>query len=154
MHRLIARLRVSALGAAVLIALRSSAIIAQAPSTDVLSARVQAVAGSYPIRGIELFGRDSVRLVVEDSSRTAKAVMEGRWMFGPPVTKEEAGGCPPEKVLGRRIAREFWRQRGKALAVEQVIVRVHGTLGLDRASYTDMYYGRADLDGPWIGDGR
>jgi hypothetical protein len=73
-------------------------------------------------------------------------------MFGPPVTAEEAGGCPPQKVLGRRIAREYWRRQGKAIAIETVIVRVHGSAGLDRLSYEDMYYGHADLDGPWVGD--
>jgi len=73
-------------------------------------------------------------------------------MFVPPVTAEEAGGCPPQKVLGRRIARELWRRRGQAIALDQVIVRVHGSTGLDRLSHEDMYYGRADLEGPWVGD--
>ncbi len=123
-----------------------------ARSTNSLDPNLQTVAGPYPIRDIEFFGRDSVRIDVEDSSRTVRAVRAHAWMFGPPVTVEEAGGCPLEKVLGRRIARELWRREGRAMALEQVIVRVHGNSGLDRLSYEDMYYGRADLDTPWVGD--
>jgi len=131
------------------------ASVASAQSSSGASAlrgRLQRVAGVYPVENVELWGRDSARVVMEDSSRTAKAVLEGRWMFGPPVTSEEAGGCPPYKVLGRRIAREFWRQQGKRVGVQQVIVRVHGRIGVDRLSYADMYYGREELDEPWVGD--
>lgn len=145
--------RAGALGLLLLAISCSSAVAAQAAiATTALRAHLQSVAGRYPIQDIEFFDRDSARIIVEDPSRTAKAVMEGRWMFGPPVTTEEADGCPPQKVLGRRIARELWRRQGKVSGLEQIIVRVRGTSGIDRLSYADLYYGRPELDGPWIGD--
>jgi hypothetical protein len=125
----------------------------QAPiSSAAIRANLQRVSGPYPVLDIEWFGRDSARIVVEDSSRTTAAVTQHTWLFGPPVTAAEAAGCPPQKVLGRRIARALWRLQAKAVDVQQIIVRVHGRSGLDRLSFEDMYYGRSDLDDPWIGD--
>ena len=123
-------------------------------SPDSLRVRLQRIAGAYPIRAVEFFARDSARVVVEDSARTVDAVQAGTWMFGPPVTAAEADSCPPQKVLGRRIARELWRQQGRTLGLEEIVVRVHGSSGRDRLSYVDMAYGRAELDGQWAGDQR
>ncbi|HVX41361.1 MAG TPA: hypothetical protein VHB25_17485 [Gemmatimonadaceae bacterium] len=135
-----------------LLALASFASAQSSWQVPMLRPPLQRVAGPYPIETVEFFRADSARIVVEDSSRTAKAVMDGQWMFGPPVTAEEAGGCPPQKALGRRIARELWRQHGKRVGLQEVIVRVHGRAGADRLSYVDMHYGRAELDEPWVGD--
>lgn len=141
-----------AVGAILLGTAARSAHSQQASSPAAIQVRLQRIAGPYPVRAIEWFGPDSARVVVEDSTRTASAVLAQTWMFGPPVTADEAGGCPPQKVLGRRIARELWRQEGKRRRAEQIIVRVHGATGLDRESFVDMYYGVPDLDGPWVGD--
>jgi hypothetical protein len=139
---------------ALLLAMGAHVVAAQSAvgAPHSLTPRLQAVAGSYPVHDVEFFGRDSVRIDVEDSSRTVSAVRAHAWMFGPPVTAAEAAGCPPQKVLGRRIARELWRSQVHTIALELVIVRVHGTSGLDRLSYEDMYYRPADLDAPWAGD--
>jgi hypothetical protein len=113
---------------------------------------VQRVAGRYPVLDVTFFGTDSALVEVQDSSRTVAAVLARTWTFGPPVSAEDAAGCPPEKVLGRRIARALWRVHGKTLGVTQIVVRVHGSSGLDRMSYADMYYGIHDLGDPWTGD--
>ena len=42
------------------------------------------------------------------------------------------------------MARALWRAQGKALGVAQIVVRVHGSSGLDQLSYEDMYYGVHD----------
>ena len=78
-------------------------------------------------------------------------------MFGPPATKAEADGCPPEKVLGRRLARLVWTQLGKPAELQVVIVRVHGPWVGDPLDTADqvtenLYYPRFQLTGPWVGD--
>jgi hypothetical protein len=113
---------------------------------------LQSRAGRYPLVSVALFGHDSALIVFDDSSYTGKARSAGTWMFGPPVTEAEADHCPPEKVLGRQIARVLWKNGGKALALKSVIVRVRGVSGLDRLSWTDMYYEPSQLEGPWAGD--
>ena len=117
-----------------------------------LRAALQARAGHYPLVEIILFPHDSALLVFEDSSYTGKAVVGRTWMFGPPVTEAEADRCPPEKVLGRQIARVFWRLGGKEADLKAVVVRVRGVSGLDRYSHTDMYYYPSQLEGRWAGD--
>ena len=117
-----------------------------------LRAALQERAGHYPLVEIILFPNDSALLVFEDSSYTGKAVATRTWMFGPPVTEAEADSCPPEKVLGRQIARVLWRRGGKEADLKTVIVRVRGVSGLDRYSHTDMYYYPSQLEGRWAGD--
>ena len=117
-----------------------------------LRAALQARAGHYPLVEITLFPHDSALLVFEDSSYTGKAVAARTWMFGPPVTEAEADSCPPEKVLGRQIARLLWRRGGKEADLKTVVVRVRGVSGLDRYSHTDMYYYPSQLEGRWAGD--
>lgn len=109
-------------------------------------------AGKYPLVGFRLFGRDSALLVFDDSALTADALGAKKWTFGPPVTAEEADGCPPEKVLGRKIARVFWRGWGRPPETQYVMVAVRGTRGRDRWTVNTMYYLHGQLEGPWAGD--
>ena len=109
-------------------------------------------ASQYPFAGFRLFGRDSVLLVFDDSTLTGRALETGTWMFGPPVTTAEADSCPPEKVLGRRIARLFWDRSGRPADMQLIMVAVRGTKGIDRWTVSTMYYPRHQLDGPWAGD--
>lgn len=109
-------------------------------------------AGPYPFVDAIVQRGDSAILVFQDSSYTAAAINSQTWMFGPPTTKAEDDGCPPQKVLGRKVARVFWREVGKAAALKFVIVRVEGTTGKDRFSYIDLYYIPAQLEGRWVGD--
>lgn len=88
----------------------------------------------------------------EDSSYTVAAARAGKWMFGSAVTVAEADGCPPEKVLGRKIARVLWHSMGKPQDLQFITIAVRGSTGLDRWSNTTMYYHRSQLDGPWVGD--
>jgi hypothetical protein len=129
-----------------------SAVGAQGTVSTAVRAELQARAGHYPLGDVKIFAHDSALLVFEDSSYTGSGRAAGTWMFGPPVTAAEADSCPPEKVLGRQIARILWRRGGKAADLSSVIVRVHGSAGLDRLSYTDMYYYPSQLEGPWAGD--
>ena len=76
-------------------------------------------AGGYPFAGFRLFGRDSALLVFDDSTLTGDALRAGHWMFGPPVTAAEADSCPPEKVLGRKIARAFWANWGRPVKLSR-----------------------------------
>ena len=117
-----------------------------------LRAQLQSKAGHYPLRNVTTFSQDSVLLVFDDSTLTAASLKAGTWMFGPPVTAAEADSCRPEKVLGRKIARVFWRGVGKPSSLQQIVVRVRGTVGIDRWTSTDLYYYRAQLEGPWAGD--
>lgn len=78
--------------------------------------------------------------------------MRTRWMFGPAVTAAEADSCPPEKVLGRKIARVLFRFLDRPAAMQQIVVAVHGTNGKDRWTVEDMYYYREQLEGRWAGD--
>jgi hypothetical protein len=125
------------------------------PLTALDSAQRSAIresAAGYPFAGFRLFGRDSVLLVFDDSTLTSDALAAHRWMFGPPVTAAEADSCPPEKVLGRRIARAFWAAWGRPGETQHVMVAVRGTEGRDRWTAETMYYHRSQLHGPWAGD--
>jgi len=77
-----------------------------------------------------------------------------RWMFGPPTTAAEADSCPPEKVLGRKLARLLWRGLNKPRELHYIIVAVHGTKDRDRFTVYTMYYQRGQLEAPWVGDER
>ncbi len=129
----------------------------QVPLTSPLRATVQRTAGAYPLTSAIAFGRDSIVLAFADSSLTDRARRTGTWMFGPPTTKAEADGCPPEKVLGRRIARELWRTLGKPSTLKLVIVRIDGpwiedSTGSQTKESSALYYPRFQLTGPWVGD--
>src|ERR671934_182481 len=106
----------------------------------------------YPFRGFRTFGRDSALLVFEDSTMRAEDLHAHTWMFGPPVTAAEADSCPPEKVLGRKIARVFWRGLGKPTQMQYIMIAVVGTKGIDRWTTDIMYFHRPQLDGRWAGD--
>ena len=73
-------------------------------------------------------------------------------MFGPPVTDAEADGCPPEKVLGRKIARVLWRGLGRPSELKYIMVTVRGTTGVDRWTTNTMYFHRSQLEDVWAGD--
>ena len=120
--------------------------------TSGLYAALQERAGSYPLDSVVLHSSDSALVVLTDSSYTSASVHAGTWMFGPPVTPEEAGKCPPEKVLGQRIARVLWWRLGADTTLNTVVVRVHGAQGIDRFSSTSMYYYLPQLRDPWPGD--
>jgi predicted amidohydrolase YtcJ len=126
----------------------------QEPATLDANVRVAVaeVAGGYSFVGYRFFARDSVMLVYDDSSLTATRLRANTWMFGPPTTVAEDDGCPAEKVLGRKIARELWRQLGKPSGLETVMIAVRGTVGIDRWTATTMFYYPVQLDGPWVGD--
>lgn len=126
----------------------------QLPSELALPLREAMVqkAGKYPFVGFRLFGSDSALLVFDDSTLTADALRTKTWVFGPPVTVAEADGCPPEKVLGRKIARVFWRGWGRPPDAQYVMVAVRGTRGRDRWTVETMYYLLNQLEGPWAGD--
>jgi hypothetical protein len=113
---------------------------------------LQAKAGRYPFVGFLMFGRDSALLVFEDSAYHADAVREGKWMFGPPVTAAEADSCPPEKVLGRKIARVLWRGLDRPTSLQNVMIAVRGSQGIDKWSSTRMYFYPSQLTGRWAGD--
>lgn len=116
-----------------------------------LTPRIQLAAGHYPLVAINLAAPDSAELVFVDSTLTATGLHAGTWMFGPPVTEAEADSCPPEKVLGRRLARILWREGGKAAGLRMVAVQVRG---VDHERYTSirMFYYPVQLEGPWAGD--
>ena len=120
--------------------------------TAELRAALQSRAGGYPLLDVTLYGRDSALLVLEDSTYTSAAVDAGTWMFGPPVTAAEAGSCPAEKVLGQRLARILWWGLGADSTLQQVVVRVKGTKGIDQFSQTSMFYYVPQLRDPWVGD--
>ena len=115
---------------------------------------IRAIARTYPFVGFKLFGSDSALLVFEDSMLTAVALDAGKWMFGPPPQAAELDGCPAQKVLGRKIARAFWRSSGRPASLQNVMVQVRGTTGIDKWTSTTMYYHRPDLVGQWAGDAR
>ena len=126
----------------------------QDPATLDANARVAVakVAGGYSFVGYRFFARDSVMLVYDDSSLTAARLRGNTWMFGPAATVAEADGCPAEKVIGRKIAREMWRQLGKPSDLQEVMIAVRGTVGNDRSTAERMFYYPKQLDGPWVGD--
>jgi hypothetical protein len=109
-------------------------------------------AANYPFVGFRMLGRDSVLLVFEDSSLTVAGLRANTWMFGPPVTSAEADSCPPEKVLGRKIARAFWNAAGRPAETQVIMIAVRGTRGVDRWTAETMYYWRNQLEKPWAGD--
>lgn len=126
------------------------AVAAQLPAN--VADELRREAAPYPLIEVVVQHADSAVLVFQDSSFTGAALRSHTWMFGPPTTKAEDDGCPPEKVLGRKIARVFWREVGKSAGLKTVIVRVRGTQGVDRLSFVDFYYIPAQLEGPWVGD--
>jgi hypothetical protein len=117
-----------------------------------LQRAVAAKAANYPFAGFRMLGRDSVLLVFEDSTLTVAGLRAHTWMFGPPVTTAEADSCPPEKVLGRKIARAFWNAAGRPAETQAIMIAVRGTRGIDRWTAETMYYWRNQLDKPWAGD--
>lgn len=134
-------------------------VAAQSSAPPAIRAAAQRAAGSYPLDTAYLFGRDSLVLVFRDSSLTPSASRGGTWMFGPPTTKAEDDGCPPQKVLGRRIARAAWTTMGRPRQLRHVEVRVHGPETPDPTDENatlstswSLYYPRFQLDGPWVGD--
>lgn len=130
-----------------------SKVVRPASAMDAkLRAAAQGRAGKYLLEGFAFFGRDSIMLVFGDSAYTAAGHKAGTWMFGPPVTDAEADGCPPEKVLARKVARALFRAMGRPAALQQVVVSVHGAVGLDRWSGVDMYFHPEQLSGKWAGD--
>ncbi|MEP7001298.1 MAG: hypothetical protein ABI969_12515 [bacterium] len=126
----------------------------RSPST--LTAHVRAAieqkAGSYQFEGYRVFAKDSALLVFVDSSLTAAALDSNTWMFGPLVSVAEADSCPPEKVLARKIARIFWRSRGRPAKLQYMIVAVRGTTGRDRWTAKSMYFQNFQLSRAWAGD--
>ena len=62
------------------------------------------------------------------------------------------GQSPPQKVLGRKIARALWRGIGKPAEMRYIRVAVRGTTGLERWTAMDMYYHYTQLEGRWVGD--
>jgi hypothetical protein len=137
------------------VAIAAIALARSGTAQDTVTARVYAqlrtVAGRYPLRSVSVTHGDSAVLTFEDST-FGRHGADSTWMFGPPVTAEEAYGCPLPKVLGRKLARVFYRGIGKEAGVTRVIVRVRGTIGLGRLSSIDMYYGIPDLVDSWVGD--
>jgi hypothetical protein len=125
----------------------------RAPATlaPALVDSLRAKAGHYPLVGYRFTG-DSALLVFQDSTLTGAALTSNTWMFGPPTTKAEEDGCPPEKVLGRRLARIFWRGAAKDSGAKIVMVAVHGTKGPDRWSSETMFYYPSQLEGAWVGE--
>ena len=125
---------------------------AQGLVTPALSGALQQKAGRYLLKNVAILAHDSAFLVFQDSALTADGLRAHTWMFGPKVSEAEADGCPPEKVLGRKIARLFWRRLGKGQGMQLVVVRVEGTKGIDKLTRYDMYYFPAQLQGRWAGD--
>jgi hypothetical protein len=130
---------------------------AQQPIARKVHAQLQRVAGPYPLDSVYALNGDTVVLVLRDSTLTAARADAGTWMFGPPPTKAEEDGCPPEKVLGRRLARIVWTALGKPVDLQLVIVRVRGPLSGNPLESWDqvteeLFYPRFQLTGPWVGD--
>lgn len=150
------RLGVWALAALAAPALLAARAHAQAAITPAARAELQAVAGRYPLLEVRVDHGKSAEIIFEDSSLTPDRHARGTWMFGPPVTAAEAAGCPPEKVLGRRIARAFWRSTGRATRIDTITVIVQSVyaraIGPSSLMRVGMIYTRAELEGPWAGD--
>ncbi len=136
--------------------LASTAVEAQQQVARNVHAQVQRAAGPYPLDSAYALGRDTVVLVLRDSTLTTAASEADTWMFGQPTTEAEEDGCPPEKVLGRRLARIVWSELGKPADLQLVIVRVQGpmtgTIESMRKVTVDLFYPRFQLTGPWVGD--
>jgi hypothetical protein len=124
---------------------------AQRPVGAELVRELQAMAGRYPLLAAKAYPPDSAVLVFEDSTLSPGPPRAEPWMFGPPVTAEEAAGCPPPKVLGRRLARLLYRRLGQAQRPRQVIVVVQAPppYSMSRAR---MFYHQPELEQPWAGD--
>jgi hypothetical protein len=130
---------------------------AQKPLPRALQNLLRRSAGSYPLDSAYAVRVDSAVLVFGDVSLTPAAVEAGTWMFGPATTKAEEDGCPPEKVLGRRLARLLWTYIGKPKELAIVTVRVRGPLVEDALGSAtqiseELFYPRFQLTGPWVGD--
>ena len=136
--------------------LASTTVEAQQQVARNVHAQVQRAAGPYPLDSAYALGRDTVVLVLRDSTLTTAASEADTWMFGQPTTEAEEDGCPPEKVLGRRLARIVWSELGKPADLQLVIVRVQGpmtgTIESMRKVTVDLFYPRFQLTGPWVGD--
>lgn len=139
---------------ALALALAVSACGRQTPPLESheMRATLQARAAQYPLLAVHEFGVDSVVLVFEDSTLAAAAVQAGTWMFGPPTSAAEAGTCPPEKVLGRRLARAYWRGAGRPTDLQQVTVRVQSRDRVPGYTEISMYYYAPELSEAWVGD--
>src|SRR3954471_7775914 len=114
----------SAIASLLLPALVSARVDAQAAVTPAARAEMQAIAKRYPLLEVRLGSGKSAEIVFEDSSLTPDRSARGLWTFGPPVTAAEADGCPPDKVLGRRVARAFWKSTGRRAGIDTVTVLV------------------------------
>lgn len=129
---------------------------AQRPLPVAIARIAARAAKPYPMDSAVQYGLDSIVLVFRDSTLTEEREAAGTWMFGPPVTKAEADGCPPEKVLGRRIAREVWAALGKPPTFGVAIVRIRGPRVDNGDESTELewnfYYPRFQLTGRWVGD--
>ena len=114
---------------------------------------VKAQAPKYRMIGGNVFGTDSILIAFEDSTLTATGLENGTWSFGPKPTKAESEQCPPEKVLGRKIARAVWREAGKPASWKKVSIRVQGTREtMDKHVALTMFYYHSELTAPWVGD--
>jgi hypothetical protein len=122
------------------------------PGVAALGVALQARAGAYPIVDVQLFGSDSANVVVEDSALTMNSIATQTWMFGPPVSAAEAGECPPEKVLGQRIARELWWRLDEASRPAQVSIQVKSARRDGQMTEVVMYYYLSQLQNAWVGD--
>jgi len=120
--------------------------------TATVLAAIKSAASGYPLVGVKLYARDSALLVFDDSTLTFAKLRAHSWTFGPAPTAAEAEGCPPEKVLGRKIARAFFSALGRPTELDHVIVLVRGTRDLERWTASGMYYFRPQLSGAWAGD--
>lgn len=128
-------------------------LTAQGTVPPEVRAALQERAGSvYPLESVTIVPGDSAIIEFADPTYTGAGAKAGTWMFGPPVPAIEQDSCPPPKIFGRKIARVLWQNSGKDARLTQIIVRVHGAVGVDRFSYTEMYYEPRQLDGPWAGD--
>ncbi|HSB55708.1 MAG TPA: hypothetical protein VLD58_15210 [Gemmatimonadales bacterium] len=136
---------------AVATALITGPLQAQRPVQPGVVRELQALAGAYPLLAATEYPPDSAVLIFEDSSLAPDHQRPGQWMFGPPVTEEEAAGCPPPKVLGRKLARLLYRRTGKAAPLKTIVVEVKAPapFGQNRAR---MYYYLQELQEPWAGD--
>lgn len=127
---------------------------ADPPSTlnAAVRSRLERTAGRYPFVGIKRYGADSTLLVFADSTLAAAPLRAGTWMFGPAAKAGELDGCPPEKVLGRKIARTYFDAVGRPSELRHVLVLVRGTKDLDRWTAMGMHYYGPQLAGKWAGD--
>lgn len=113
---------------------------------------VKAQAPRYRMVGGNVFGTDSILIAFEDSTLTSKGLQDSTWTFGPKPTKAESEQCPPEKVLGRKIARAVWREAGRPASWKMVAIQVRGTGDFEKYTGVTMFYYYTELAAPWVGD--